>query len=425
MPHPLADPQTPYSPGDVVPLAPGETATRLREAAAVFSQTTLLLTRWVVDTPEIEAKILFGDHIYRDAVSADKLLRRLEALAVDTGDQWFRPEQCVPLVEGSVRAATTPAKLRAMYDVMKPSLVSALEAHAAAIHPVWDEPTLRVLHEIIMDLAEQRSAATRLRADLQARFPDFSLDSAADAPGLSGGKLELTLPDLPARDHRFTRAIPERVVPDDAALAEGVRTLMHTNLMDLEIATIEACSRLIVEYPEMPRAFVLDMARQCWDEARHARACYQRLHELGGLPGDYPSAFKLWTMATGQPLEVRLAIHQRIGEWIGVDGAIWQVKDLGEKGDAGSARMFEFVVLDEITHVAFGNKWITYLANGDEERIAEIHEAALRRRREVAGTADDMPIFPFNRWACERAGFAPHVVDELEANFKARGSRFQ
>ena len=42
--------------------------------------------------------------------------------------------------------------------------------------------------------------------------------------------------------------------------------------MDAELTAAELMARNSHEYPEMPWDFHVDMARQTWDELRHARS---------------------------------------------------------------------------------------------------------------------------------------------------------
>jgi uncharacterized ferritin-like protein (DUF455 family) len=154
------------------------------------------------------------------------------------------------------------------------------------------------------------------------------------------------------------------------------------------------------------------MARQAWDEARHAQACVTRLAEAGGAIGEEPVDLRLWRMTTGQPAALRLAIHQRLGESVGVDAAIFSGDDFRRRGDSVTAELFEYVARDEITHVGFGNKWIRRLTES-EAAVQDIHERADRIRRSFGDAVNGLQPFPFNRWAHERAGFNAAEIAHL------------
>jgi uncharacterized ferritin-like protein (DUF455 family) len=222
--------------------------------------------------------------------------------------------------------------------------------------------------------------------------------------------LDCSSPESPARDSRFTIVSSPPSRPKNAQLSEKVIADMHINLMSLEIPTIEACSRNICDFPDMSWEFVQDMASQIWDEVRHAESCYQRIEYYGGLIGSYPVDLEIWNMASGLDLPTRLAVHQRLGESIGVDAALWSVNDLIESGDPHTANLYRFIAADEINHVAIGNKWIRRLASSDLE-VEEIHSSAVTRRAEMSGKVDGPRPFPFHAWAAQTAGFSE---DEIE-----------
>ena len=59
----------------------------------------------------------------------------------------------------------------------------------------------------------------------------------------------------------------------------------------------------------------MELARQCWDEARHAALSYRHLKELGGWKGMYPIANLDWSVvAMLDSLPARLAVQHRTFE---------------------------------------------------------------------------------------------------------------
>src|SRR5262249_34002615 len=135
----------------------------------------------------------------------------------------------------------------------------------------------------------------------------------------------------------------------------------HFLLMSTEIPTIEHCARLIIQRGDLPWAFVQDMARQCWDEGRHAKACIQHIIASGYNVGDFPVELNLWRAPSDQPLPLARAVHQRIGERIGVDAAVWASMNAAASGASDTARTFDFIYRDEVLHVRFGNYWLRYM----------------------------------------------------------------
>src|SRR5262249_31088161 len=124
-----------------------------------------------------------------------------------------------------------------------------------------------------------------------------------------------------------------------------------------------------------------------------------------------------------QSLEVRLGLHQRIGEWIGVDGALWHARKFTETEEPNVALLFDYVARDEITHVSFGNKWINHLVGPATPAVENVHARAMARRAEFGKHEEGPLIFPLNEEACRRAGFMPQEIADLAEQYRKYGSR--
>jgi uncharacterized ferritin-like protein (DUF455 family) len=404
-----------------------ETVKGLQQHAANFVHSTYVLARWAIEVPELEAKILFGRHLYLDVVAVELLQRRLSELSVD----WM-PHNAfsqTPALKIN-NASTTAARLVSFYRNFKPELIIALATHARQASILVDEPSVLLLEALIRDqrrAIEEANNLSRLLADI---FAGFASEGPREGALIEVGEpfdaehLKQGAPTRPARDTRFNEHGPPGLVGDGINFdREQIIALMHMNLTDLEIPSIEACARLILDFREMPWQFVLDMSRQAWDESRHAEAFRRQILEMGGKLGAFGISHALWDMATDQSLEVRLGLHQRIGEWIGVDGAFWHAKKFAESHKENLASLFDFVARDEITHVAFGNKWINFLVGSTASAVEEVHKLALARRADFGKHEDGPLIFPLNEEACQRAGFTQPKLGELVEQYRKHGSR--
>lgn len=389
-----------------------ETVERTKGHIARCVRISNLLAMWTMTTPEGELKSVFARHLYWAVQASERLRARLAELAVDVNPRTVLLEAASDDLLACERALTTPDKMRALYGVALPNLMASMTDHLNRTGALADEPTIRILGELIassMTIAEEAESAFRQVCQI---FPDMELAGSSNE-----GHLPAKVPLRPARDDRFSETASNPNLTDTVKL-------LHVFYTDLELATIEACSRLIVEFPAMPWQFVVDMARQCWDEARHAEAFRTRLLQLGGRLGTYAMSYALWEMAAGEPVDVSLAVQQRVGEWIGVDGAIWQAQQLRFGGDEVTSELFEFVALDEITHVAYGNKWLRSVA-GSEARVKVVHDLALDKRSACGKSVDGPLTFPYNDWACERGGYTASERDELRSRFLKFGSQFE
>jgi hypothetical protein len=61
---------------------------------------------------------------------------------------------------------------------------------------------------------------------------------------------------------------------------DGLRRLLHFLVLDVEIPVMEVCSAILTSNRELI-GLQLDLARQIWDEARHADFFIKRLQQLG------------------------------------------------------------------------------------------------------------------------------------------------
>ncbi len=107
-----------------------------------------------------------------------------------------------------------------------------------------------------------------------------------------------------------------------------------------------------------------------------------------------------------------------------MDGALWQAQQLRFGGDEITSEMFEFVAMDEITHVSYGNKWLRTVATS-ESRIKVVHDLALDKRAACGKSVNGPLTFPYNDWACERGGYTERERDELRARYLKYGSTYK
>jgi uncharacterized ferritin-like protein (DUF455 family) len=149
--------------------------------------------------------------------------------------------------------------------------------------------------------------------------------------------------------------------------------------MDAELCAAELMARNSHEHPDMPWDFHVDMARQCWDEIRHAEVHDQLMtQELGCRWGDYPVGFTYFRSIYAYDLLGRLALFNGTSE----QKAMWRHshrrKVLIELRQERIARVFDYLLADEVPHVHNGKRWGTHLLGGDESA----YRAKLRELRE-------------------------------------------
>ena len=160
----------------------------------------------------------------------------------------------------------------------------------------------------------------------------------------------------------------ENHVPTDP---EEQKHFFH-GLMDAELCAAELMARNSHEHPEMPWDFHVDMARQCWDEIRHAEVHDALMAtELDCHWGDYPVGFGYFKSVYAYDLLGRLALFNGTSE----QKAMWRHshrrKVLIELGQEKVARVFDYLLADEVPHVHNGKRWGTHLLGGDEAAYRE------------------------------------------------------
>jgi uncharacterized ferritin-like protein (DUF455 family) len=335
---------------------------------------------WLPLVAQFELKHRLGDHIHDDARAVSKVRRRLYELRHPSDYPGAPGDELAALLDRMSEAGTPDEYLGIAYGEAKPALVAAMRVHLAALDPVSDEPSLRLLSKLV---GRQGAHVEELAAPSSpgAVGHELATDLGALAVELKAAprRLRVMAPlDEPARDE-FVEVTPE----GDPFLArelyvndpdvnhvpverEEQRHFFHA-LMDAELCAAELMARNSHEHPEMPWEFHVDMARQTWDEVRHARLHYLLMPaELGCRWGDYPVGFSYFKSVYARDLLGRLALFNSTSE----QKAMWRHsrrrKVLVERGQKQIAQVFDYLLADEVPHVHNGTRWGAYLCDGDE-----------------------------------------------------------
>lgn len=128
------------------------------------------LARWVPSTPELEAKVLFGRHVWVFAQHADQLGRRTGELRAPM--QYSHPptDGYRQVLDALAAAEGTLERVAGFYDAFLPDLERRYRAHMAAVDAIDDEPSLRIIERNLFDfprLRQERAAFARERPDLK------------------------------------------------------------------------------------------------------------------------------------------------------------------------------------------------------------------------------------------------------------------
>ncbi len=261
-------------------------------------------------------------------------------------------------------------------------------------------------------------------------------------------KRHLTVDEL-ARDERFERLKVEDLifdprnavafeqtkrrggfVPKNDDAPDAARQLMHGIFVG-EIQALEGAGRTCYDFDTasgskaggnkdegaIPFELKLDMARQCWDEARHVEISIKLTEHMGSEIGEYAEQVLLFEAACNPDPVLRLTGVNRALEGLAID----VFNTMRDFGDAMSDPVLYFcedwMLADEVTHVKMGSDWLRRITAGDPDR----QKSALEFQRTVdklfsfggfRGEEEENPIHLARRFR-SLAGFDDEEIEDL------------
>jgi hypothetical protein len=318
-----------------------ESATRVSNYLHALRELVHLSCGHLAREPRFDVKALLGDHLHDDARAVSKLHRRLYELRTPSDYPGAPSDELAALLDRA-NEASTAEYLKIAYGELKPTLLAAIRVHLAALDPLIDEPSLRLLTQLL-------HRQERHVAELPAETETIAFEDLGALPlRLREHRALKVMPplDRPARD-----AFVEVTDEGDADLTDA-RHILH-GLMDAELCAAELTARNSHEHPDMPWEFHVDMARQCWDAIRHAEI-HDRLMatELGCHWGDYPVGFSSFRSVYALDLAGRLAALDGMTEQITTSR-----RALIELGNESVAQVFDYLLADAVPHAHNGARW--------------------------------------------------------------------
>ncbi|MGE3073348.1 MAG: hypothetical protein AB7N24_04585 [Dehalococcoidia bacterium] len=189
------------------------------------------------------------------------------------------------------------------------------------------------------------------------------------------------------------------------------RKALVSGIVSAEYAGIDAFSRKVCEWQQwpVPWELITAMARQTWDEVRHAQLGTELLKSYGGEIGEYPD-----TLAGSPPSEANNAVAQSVGAAggnqaanvmrdpiislsvtnVALEGAALDLfkgtSDLGRRvNDDLMELVYDYNWADEVTHTAIGDYFVKALCDGnpaEEARALRAHAMFEGMRERLSGT---------------------------------------
>jgi uncharacterized ferritin-like protein (DUF455 family) len=218
-------------------------------------------------------------------------------------------------------------------------------------------------------------------------------------------ELEKKIGDASLYQDLFTMREMVRAQPENIELKRA----LVSGIASAEFAGIDAFSKKVVEWQEwpVPHTLIMAIARQTWDEVRHANLAKGLIESYGAEVGDYPD-----TLAGGAP-PPGVATQGPLTAAYGPDaeqlfrdpvvslsmtnvslegGALTLFQEtsaVGEKiGDELMAHCYDYNWADEVTHTAIGDYFVKELTEDNPEEEAKalrVHALAEVFRARLSG----------------------------------------
>jgi hypothetical protein len=192
-----------------------------------------------------------------------------------------------------------------------------------------------------------------------------------------------TLRRDPARESRFTVAHDHAEMYSSRGMSVVERREKLHRDINNEVQSLEIAAQTLVDFPEAPWDLRMTLARQCWDEARHAWLFRQRLEANGGRLGEFPILNQEWGVVCAlDSIAARLSVQNRAFEAGALD-LFRQELSTWRAVDERTAEVMEAVLEDEIQHVRAGNEWLAVMTRNDPRVLLAVARAVDYLRRVV------------------------------------------
>jgi hypothetical protein len=154
------------------------------------------MASWVPTTPEMEVKLLFGEHLWDAAEHADSLGKRTHELRMPLQHSIDPPDMYLAMLAEIAEIEETPRRLAAVYDVMLPGLRARYQDYLDRTDQLSDGPSVRILDRYLVDTQRMLDAGNALRDQL----PYLRLDDAAWTTALQEREAAAELAPVPVSE---------------------------------------------------------------------------------------------------------------------------------------------------------------------------------------------------------------------------------
>jgi hypothetical protein len=337
-----------------------------------------ILAGWLPKAATFELKCELARTLWENAqhVNAFYLrLREIQSPAFQKPDD----DALVTLMGELLHAPDEFALSLALYRVVTPGLIHALENHEAATFPNSDQPSVHVIRHALLDLRTQLERAEPLLQQAEkagkitpaARTWEKYVHQLLAATGGIGGEAVRTsaLPTPPAcrkkfqlpreadRDDRFTNRVADREpMPDEQN--HQAHTIEEFERYSTEMLAAETVAVVMYSIEGMPWEFQFDTARHLYDEVRHCLMGYEWMQRHDMDPFQSPQYLHIFKWRSQFPPVMQYAMLTMGNEVHAFPYRHRRVEAHQKAGDALSEQFVRYDIADETQHVRFGNRWL-------------------------------------------------------------------
>lgn len=206
------------------------------------------------------------------------------------------------------------------------------------------------------------------------------------------------------------------IKPGNPAVETQLKLRMHGVFVG-EVQALEGAGRSLWDFPDAPWEFKMNMARQCWDEARHVQIYEKLMDHVGVEVGAFAESTFLFECACSDDPAMRVAGVNRALEGLACDVFRDLIRYAEEIGDETMQQAVDYVLADELTHVRFGSDWVKEFTKDDPDHFRRTQEfrKEVDKQFSFGGARSDredaaIPI----AWEDRReAGFSEEELEEL------------
>ena len=344
-----------------------------------------IFTARITAEPIYELKSAFSLHAHLCAEHATTLRTRVGEMREPPLRLDVVPSEPLQVFFDEILSAPTTAELLCgLYEKALPALDAALVRHQEQTNHLADAPTVRWIRFARLELADllafgRQAVAQLVDAPGRAAMGDWLalLDAClAAAGGLDGSATATEQPrvrqysnrpyvydPVPKRDERFqdlwNQAVNAEAFLYDPKMPNRAKTLMIYFKRLREIDVPEMMASILTQTRDKPWGYYRDLARQLWDEARHAL-----MGEVGFVANgvDWQLARITWNWSYRlntecTPLERHAVLYFIEQGLMGKTGKRYEWEVGLQSGDPLAATFQDYDWADEVLHARIGRDW--------------------------------------------------------------------